>query len=164
LVNWGQRNLKIDCVGAAKPDRDLFTRYREFHAVVAGRVTRGEKSWDAMFDWIAAGHGELVLGFLASGELVAGTIVVDGATTSYYASGVYDRERFDQPLGHWPLWLAMTRSAERGMRAFDLGDLPLGGTGTEKEYSIGYFKRGFATTIASWISWGLNIAGAKNGS
>jgi hypothetical protein len=164
LVNWGERNLKIDCIGADNPDRDLFMRYRDFHAAVAGRVTRSEASWDAMFDWIAAGHGELVLGLLVSGELVAGTLVVDGTTTSFYASGVYDRERFDLPLGHWPLWLAMKHSAARGMRTFDLGDLPLSGAATEKELSIAYFKRGFATTIASWIAWSVNVAGAKSAS
>lgn len=163
LVNWGQRNLKMESIGGANPDRALFTRYREFHAAVAGRVTRSETSWDVMFDWIAAGHGELVLGFLASGELVTGTLVVDGATTAFYASGVYDRERFDQPLGHWPLWCAMLHSGERGMHAFDLGDLPLVGAATEKEVSIGYFKRGFATTIGTWIAWNWTVAGDKPG-
>ncbi len=163
LVNWGQRNLKITSVGGGNPDRALFTRYREFHSVVAARVTRSEQSWDAMFDSIAAGHGELVLGFLASGELVAGNLVVDGTTTSFYASGVYDRERFDQPLGHWPLWLAMLHSAEREKRVFDLGDLPLAGTATEKEFSIGYFKRGFATTIGTWIAWKWPVSSEAEG-
>jgi hypothetical protein len=105
-----------------------------------------------MFDWIAAGRGELVLGFL-SGELVTGTMAVDGNAATYYASGVYDRDRFDLPLGHWPLWLSMTRSAERGMQTFDLGDLPLPNAASPKEVAIGYFKRGFATTIATGIVW-----------
>jgi hypothetical protein len=164
LVNWGQRNLRIESFDAGNADRSLFTRYREFHASTAGRVTRSEKSWDAMFDWVSAGHGELLLGYLASGELVTGTMVVDGVTQSYYASGVYDRERFDQPLAHWPLWLAMLHSAARGMRAFDLGDLPLAGAASEKEIAIGYFKRGFATDIATWIGWKLNVAESKSSS
>jgi hypothetical protein len=162
LLNWGQRNLRIETIGANNTDRPLFARYREFHASVAGRVTRTEKSWNIMFDWIAAGHGELVLGFLASGDLVTGTMVVDGTTQAYYASGVYDRGRFNKPLGHWPLWLAMQRSAGRGMRTFDLGDLPLTGAATEKEFAIGYFKRGFVTNIATWIAWELNNAGPKS--
>jgi len=138
LVNWGERNLRIVNIGANNP----------------------EKSWEVMFDWIAAGHGELVLGFLASGELVTGTMVVDGVTKAFYASGVYDRQRFDQPLGHWPLWLAMLHSAGRRMQVFDIGDLPLPGVATEKkEFDIGYFKRGFATNIATWVSWDLNVSG-----
>ena len=151
LVNWGQRHLKTESIDAKNANRSLFARYQEFHALTAGRVTRSKQSWDVMFDWIAAGRGELILGYLADSELVAGTMVVDGATHAYYASGVYNRERL--PLGHWPLWLAMLHSAERGMRVFDLGDLPLANAATEKEVAIGYFKRGFATNIATWIAW-----------
>jgi len=157
LINWGKRNLTMQTVNAANPDRVLFGRYREFHAAVAGRVTRSAQSWDAMFDWVAGGRGELVLGFLSGGELVTGTMVVDGTETAYYASGVYDRERFDQPLGHWPLWLAMLNSAARGMRRFELGDLPLPGSGNDKEFAIGYFKRGFATSIETWILWRWSV-------
>ncbi len=165
LINWGRRNLEIAILCADKPDRELFDRYREFHSQVAGRVTRSPESWDAMFDWIAAGRGELVLGFL-SGELVTGTMVVDGNAATYYASGVYDRDRFDLPLGHWPLWLSMTRSAERGMQTFDLGDLPLPNAASPKEVAIGYFKRGFATTIATGIVWSWTPAAPdrENGS
>jgi len=153
LINWGKRNLTIQSVDCRNPDRELFARYRDFHAVVAGRVTRPDDSWNAMFDWITAGHGELVLGFLSGGELVAGTLVIDGTALAYYASGVYDRNRFDLPLGHWLLWLAMQHAMQRGLRVFELGDLPLPGTVSEKEFSIGYFKRGFATSIETSITW-----------
>jgi hypothetical protein len=158
LINWGGRNLQTSIVGVANPDREMFARYQEFHRAVAGRVTRPQESWDAMFDWIAKGRGELILGFLNDGELVTGTLVVDGTTTSFYASGVYDRDRFELPLAHWPLWQAMVRSAERGMRVFDLGDLPMADAATAKEVSIGYFKRGFATNIATWIAWSWSPA------
>ena len=158
LVNWGRRNLTIATVTKDNPDRALFERYREFHAEVAGRVTREQASWDAMFDWIAVGRGELVLGSMSDGELVTGTMVVDGSTTAYYASGVYDRERFDKPMAHWPLWLAMLRSAERGLSLFYLGDLPLPNQGNPKEVAIGYFKRGFASSIATWLAWRWNVA------
>lgn len=159
LINWGGRNLQTKIVDAANPDREMFARYQEFHRAVAGRVTRPQESWDAMFDWIARGRGELILGFLADGELVTGTLAVDGTSASFYASGVYDRDRFDLPLAHWPLWQAILRSAGRGMQQFDLGDVPLADAATAKEVSIGYFKRGFATRIATWIAWSWNPAG-----
>ena len=153
LVNWGKRNLRIAYVNAASPDRDLFQRYREFHAGVAGRVTRSDASWAAMFDWIAAGGGELGLAYLADDTLVAGTMSIDGSEVTYYASGVYDRERFDQPLAHFPLYNAIFRSRERGMRHFDLGELPAKGSVDDKEFNIGYFKRGFATSIEMHLAW-----------
>lgn len=156
LVNWGERNLRVSCVDRDAPSRDLFTRYQDFHRTIAGRTTRPDESWDIMFDWIASGRGDLVLGFTADDELVAGTLVVDGTTTASYASGVYDRERFDQPMAHWPMWVAMLRSAQRGLRTFDIGAVPLTDTASPKEVAIGYFKRGFATDITTWAEWSVD--------
>ena len=113
-----------------------------------------------MFDWIAAGGGELALGRLATGELVSGTMVVDGSKVAYYASGVYDRERFDKPMAHYPLYDAILRAGLRGKTTFDLGDIPQIGTVSQKEHAIGYFKRGFATSIETGIVWTLAQAGS----
>ena len=152
LVNWGRANLNVEYVNTNNPDRALFDRYQSFHRTVAGRSTRPQKSWDVMFEWLVGGGGELILAFLSSGELVAGTMIVDGTEVSNYASGVYDRTKFDKPLAHWPLWLGITRSCERGLRLFDLGDIPISGV-SEKEIDIGYFKRGFANKISTSIGW-----------
>jgi hypothetical protein len=163
LLNWGQRNMAIEIIDQAHPDRTLFRRYQDFHQAIAGRSTRPQESWDAMFDWIASGHGELILASL-DGELVAGTMVVDGASIAFYASGVYDRERFDKPLAHWPLWLSMLHAGARGMTIFDIGDLPLEGTASPKEVNIGYFKRGFATRKEPWTVWMWEKPEARKGS
>ncbi|MFO1188948.1 MAG: GNAT family N-acetyltransferase [Alphaproteobacteria bacterium] len=153
LVNWGRRETDLVRVNGSNPDRGLFDRYRAFHHQIAGRITRSDKFRDVMFDWIAAGHGELVLTYLADGALVAGTMIVDGKEIAYYASGVYDRTRFDRPMGHWPLFSAIMQSMERGIKAFDLGELPQRHQADPKEYAIGYFKRGFAQEIAPHFVW-----------
>jgi hypothetical protein len=152
LVNWGRSNLKIEYVNSSHPDRELFDRYQSFHRDTAGRSTRPQKSWNVMFEWLVEGGGELILGSLSDGRLVTGTMIVDGTEISNYASGVYDRTRFDKPLAHWPLWLSIDRSNKRGMRQFDLGDLPIS-EASQKELDIGYFKRGFASKISTWITW-----------
>jgi len=152
LLNWGKRNLALEIYGKPNADHAVFKRYQDFHAQVAGRVTRAPESWKVMADWIARGHGELVLGSL-NGELVTGTMVVDGTEAAYYASGVYDRNRFDKPLAHWPLWLGMLHAGERGMRVFDIGEIPRAGAADAKEVNIGYFKRGFATALAMRTVW-----------
>ncbi|MCU0983579.1 MAG: GNAT family N-acetyltransferase [Acetobacteraceae bacterium] len=153
LVNWGRRSLTLVHVNRLTPDREAFARYQQFHHRVAGRVTRPQESWNAMFDAIAGGGGELTLGHLDDGTLVSATLVVDGEACAYYASGVYDRERFDKPLAHWPLWNAIARAEERGMEAFDLGEVPLPGTASDKEVAIGYFKRGFAMSLHATLVW-----------
>ncbi len=153
LINAGRRSMRMAYVNAGNPDRSLFDTYGEFHARVAGRVTRSERSWRAMFEWIAGGGGELALAYHNDSELVAGTMTTDGSEVSYYASGVYDRDQFDKPLAHFPVYDAILRSRGRNMRRYDLGVLMPKGAGTDKEYSIGHFKRGFATAVDMHLVW-----------
>lgn len=153
LLNWGKANMTISVVNREAPDRAQFDRYQAFHHEVAGRAARVQETWDALYSWIESGRGELVLGFLQSGELVSGNLVGDAEGSAYYLSGVYDRERFDKPMAHWPLWTAMLRAHERGFSRFELGDVPLDGAASPKEVAIGFFKRGFATDIATTLVW-----------
>ncbi|EKS36381.1 GNAT family N-acetyltransferase [Afipia broomeae] len=152
LVNWGRKNLSIEYYNARNPDSGMFERYREFHAAVAGRITRSDESWQSMRDWVLESGGEIALAHLGE-RLVAGTMTVDGAQTAVYASGVYDRTLFEKPLAHFPLYDAILRSRERGLKYYELGDLPSRGTVTDKEYNIGFFKRGFATGVQIHVVW-----------
>jgi hypothetical protein len=159
LVNWGRRNLTLKYFRAENPDPALFDSYRDFHAQIAGRITRSDASWNSMRNWILSGTGELGLAYLEVGELVAGTMIVDGEETSVYASGVYDRTRFEMPLSHFAIYNAILRSRNRGLKWFDLGHLPEKGSVTDKEYNIGFFKRGFATDIGMYDVWKYNVTG-----
>jgi hypothetical protein len=152
LINWGRRHLSIRYVNKDAPDRALFDQYRAFHAEIAGRVTRSDASWSVMYDWITRGGGELIMAYL-EGRPVAGSMFIDGSKVSIYASGVYDRARFDKPLAHYPLWLGIERAQARGMKVLELGAVPPRGTVPDKEYQIGYFKRGFATHVVDHIVW-----------
>jgi hypothetical protein len=157
LINWGRRNLAISYVNKKQPDRRLFEQYREFHAETAGRITRAPASWDVMYEWIAQGGGELVMAFHYE-RLVGGTMFIDGNNTSIYASGVYDRALFDKPLAHYPVWLGIERAQARGMADLELGEVPDEGTVSDKEYRIGYFKRGFATHLDEQVVWRRPLA------
>ena len=158
-VRWGDKNLTLSFVDATEPDHGRFEAYRLFHADVAGRVTRGPESWQAMYDMIARGRGDLVLGHL-DGELVSGTLVLDGLDTAVYASGVYRRERFDKSLGHAPMFSAMTRAKERGRQYFDVGAVALASHASAKEQAIGHFKRGFTsrTRTSVLVDWPVDPA------
>lgn len=153
MVNWGQSNLTIAASDAATPDAAAFAEYRAFHARIAGRVTRGGASWAVMERWIGTGGGELLLGRLADGQLVAGLMVIDGGETSIYASGVFDRARFDLPLAHYPMWRAMLGARARNRRIFELGDVAPAPEADAKESSIAHFKRGFASAIETRLWW-----------
>lgn len=160
LVNWGRRHLDLKAVDRTNPDRGAFEDYRAFHRRIAGKVTRAAGSWEAMFALMRDGHGELLLGYL-DGDLVSGTMIADGLHQAIYMSAVYDRERFDKPLGHWPLYAALLRAKGRGLRAFELGDVPVkpapatiaAEPEAEKAYAVGQFKKGFATHIQARRVW-----------
>lgn len=157
LINWGSRNLSLSFVNAANPDRALFDKFPDFHARIAGGRRRGEDYWRVYWEEIAAGRGEMALGFLEDGTLAAGSIVVWAGGTAYYASGVYDRDRFDKPLGHWPLWNTILRAKETGQARFDLGEIPARGHADDKELSIAFFKRGFTSGRSLRVKWVLPV-------
>jgi Acetyltransferase (GNAT) domain len=151
FVNWGQRSLAMEHVNAHTGTQVQFERYRDFHAKVAGRVTRSRASWDMMENHVRAGHGELLLAEL-DGQLAAGSLFIDGTQTTIYMTGVYDRE-LDKPLAHYLVWHGMERAAARGMATLELGDIHLKADVDDKLFAIGYFKRGFATHIEQWTDW-----------
>lgn len=161
LVNWGRRQLQQVYVNAANPDREAFDLYPAFHAKIAGSAHYGGAYWDVYWNEIAAGRGELSLGFLDDGRLVTGTLVVDATTTAYYASGVYERELFDKPLGHFPVFDAIVRAGARGIRTFDLGEIFPAGAADEKEVQIGFFKKGFTSTFRLRTHWLLDAASTR---
>lgn len=151
FINWGRQNLEISYVNAADRNRDRFDQCRLFHAKIAGRVTRPLVSWDVMYAWLAKGHGELVCAEL-DGKLAAATMFIDGTETCIYMNGVYDRE-IEKPLAHFMIWHGIERAQQRGMTNLHLGDLHLKDAVDDKKYGIGYFKRGFATHIDTYLTW-----------
>lgn len=155
LTNWGQRCIEMKYVTAGQPDRALFDLFPDFHARIAGGSRRGPEYWGVYWDEILAGTAELALGWLADGSLVSGSIVVRAGATAYYASGVYDRDQFDKPLGHWPLWATILRAKEQGAAWFDLGAIPPRGEASDKEINIAFFKRGFTSHRHLRIKWTL---------
>ena len=115
-------------------------------AKVTGSISHGSAYWDIFWQEIIAGHGELSLGFLNDGRLATGTLVIDAEETTYYASGVYDRELFDKPLGHFPVFDSIVRSKSRGLKTYDLGEIFPAGGSSEKEGQIGFFKKSITST------------------
>lgn len=151
FINWGRKSFDISFLNADNFSPDTFDRFRNFHAEVAGRVTRPKSSWDEMANAIKRKRGELILASL-NGKLAAGSLFIDGTETTMYMNGVYDRA-LDKPLAHFMIWTALERARARGMKNFQLGDIHLEGTVDDKKYQIGYFKRGFATHIESYTDW-----------
>ncbi len=155
LVNWGRKQMSMVYVNRDRLDRARFDAYPAFHTRIAGRGARGADYWEIVWAEIAGGGAELSLGHMADGTLIAGTLTTfaGAGAIAYYASGTYDRDRFDKPIAHWPVFDAMTRAAERGIARYDLGEVYPRGATTEKEVRIGFFKKGFADAITLRLEW-----------
>jgi hypothetical protein len=153
LLNWGERNLDIRIINSGCVDEGLLNLYPEFHARISGSVKHGREYWDAFFEGVRSGFGEMVLGFYQE-SLVSALLVMDQGDCAYYISAVNDRNRFDKPLGHWPLFLSLLRAKERGMRRYHVGEFYSGAEGiSEKQKKIAYFKRGFTSGLVYCPSW-----------
>ena len=156
LINWGERNITLKAVNKETPDRDLFDLFPAFHAHISGRQ-RGAEYWEVYWREIQSGQAELLLGWLEDGSLVSGSIVVGAGKTAYYASGVYARDQFDKPLGHWPLWQAMLRAQHSGYGWFDAGEIADHWHSSAKETNIAFFKRGFSSRRQLRMQWVLPL-------
>lgn len=156
LINWGERNITLRSASGPTAERAVFDLFPAFHAQVSGRE-RGARYWDVYWQEILSGQAELLLGWLADGTLVSGSIVVGAGQTAYYASGVYARDQFDKPLGHWPLWQAMVRAKAAGYRWFDAGEIADHWQSSDKESNIAFFKRGFSSRRLLRMQWLLSL-------
>ena len=152
-VRAGERILTLTHVTAANPDSEMFDRYRQLHAEVAGRVTRPKASWERMFDLVVAGEGHLILSHFES-QLLGGTLMLDAAKTSYYSSGAYVRSQADKPLAHYPLFTSFQHARMRGCTQVHVGEvIPPQLTETTKEMTINSFKLGFSSSVKPSRIW-----------
>ncbi len=164
LVNWGRKQMVMTYINGDNPDRAQFDAFPSLHSRIAGSGARGPDYWNVVWEEIARGDAELSLGRLADGSLVAGTLSVFTGGSAYYASGVYDRERFEKPIAHWPMFDALVRAAARGISRYDLGEVLPRGTASEKEVQIGFFKKGFTDRIVLWIEWHVSLTPPQSAS
>lgn len=158
LVNWGRENLTMTYVNADNPDRVAFDAFCAFHARVSGGQNYPDAYWQVFWNALTKGRGELSLAGLKDGpSLACATFTADGAQAAYYASGVYDRDLFDKPLAHFPVFDAMARAARRGVATYDLGEIvPRGAGAPDKDVQIGFFKKGFVERCRLTLTWTLH--------
>lgn len=156
LINSGKRELTIQLVDGAAPDRERFEVYRELHREVAGRVTRPAESWDVMYGMVVDGRAQLVLAYLED-RPVAATYLMMFGPIALYASGAYARDLGKFPVSHWPLYASMLEARRRGVTRLVLGAVfpHVGPASSAKERSIASFKLGFATSVSAWRTYGI---------
>lgn len=117
---------------------------QRLHAEVAGRVTRGEETWQAQQSAVEVGEAFLVYVLDKADEVVGGALFHRSDDEGLYAVGVYRRDLHDQPLGHLVQAFAIEHMQNLGLSWYYLGLRPYEGV-SDKELQIAHFKEGWAT-------------------
>ena len=122
LINWEKQNL-TEIRLCNSPSFDLFKKLPDFHRQIAGKHYYGAVFWETLWVSITQGTAELSLAYLEQDQLVGCVYVADAGETSYYSMGIFNRELFDKPLSHFPVYDAILRAKSRGIEIFDLGEV-----------------------------------------
>ena len=152
LINWGKKNFETVIAPNSEPISIAISNFAELYHATSGQVLT-DQYWQVVQKHLESEGGELILGYY-SGALISGALFIDTQSVTNYTMAAYDREHFDKPLGHWPIFLAMTRAKERHQRWFDLGDIDTPQTVESEKYSnIAFFKKGFSSRSVKSIEW-----------
>lgn len=154
FINKAQKVMKYRIIDRYSNDEDIdiaFEEFRLLHHSVSGRVTRGKDTWDIQRGILKKSDDYVVLINYPDDVLIGASLFSTSSSCVQYAVGAYNRELFKTlPIGHLSQSVAIKRAQELGKRWYFVGkryypqDSP---RPTEKEVSISYFKRGFATDV-----------------
>lgn len=153
LVSSGMKHWDVFVLD--KYCEDTWTRFRELHKSVAGRVTRPIQSWQVQHDAIKSGDAFLVYVCAPTGEMVGGGLFDMSPNEGNYSVATYEKSLTDQPIGHLVQYKAIQTLIEKGRSRYFIGtrfyreDMP---DVTGKQVDISNFKAGFATTILPRIT------------
>jgi FemAB family protein len=150
-VNQGRKLLNCEIAAGSGPlIRQHLEDFRKLHIEVTGRETRSIDTWNKQYDALSDSAAFMVLIFF-NDDLVGASLFSSSKSHISYSVGAYRRELFEtMPISHAAQAAAIEHGKALGKRWYYIGrrhypqDTP---TPTEKEVSIGYFKRGFATDI-----------------
>lgn len=121
-------------------DGHLFPVFQDLHLKDAGRVTRPQRTWDLMREWIADGYGMLLLARYDT-HYMAGIYLITYGEGAYYAVAARHPDLGKAPLTHALIWRAMQELQGMGYCWLDMGPVP------QDEDGISQFKRHFGAAV-----------------
>lgn len=144
-IEQGRKILGPFKIFGKDTDPETFTNFRRMHAEAAGRVTRGEESWDEMYQGLLESKAFLGVASLGS-EPVGYSYFWSTSHCAAYSSAAYNRGYFGQvPIAHFMLFESIGFFKSAGLKKLYVGEI-FSPRGSPKEKSIAEFKRGFSKT------------------
>jgi len=142
LISDAQKRFETTFVTADNSE-DFFI-YKNLHAEVSGRKTRGENTWKTQQNMIKNNRGFCVLISYKS-EFSGAAFFLESADEASYFSGAYRKNKVSESLGHLALYSAINYALKKNIKWFRLGKLRIN---QEKKISdIDFFKNGFASHV-----------------
>jgi len=146
LINWGNKNLKLQLLQADNITQGHIDAFRQLHIEVAERETRSKDTWDIQLEMVRSHEAFILFGKLEN-NLVSAGLFMYNSNTCYYGVSASKRELFEKPLFHYLMWQAILHSKNIGCRYFDAGMQLItnaeNSTISSKEMGISKFKKGF---------------------
>lgn len=147
-IKWGQKNLEL-IDWADSSDEQMIHDFYELHKV-ADRYPGYDNPAELRASLMDGSLGLSIAKL--KGTPVAAVLVGYQGKSAYYMASASDHS-IDAPLAHYPLFHAIQKSHERGIKIFELGYVHTSedSTQSEKAHQISRFKRGFATDFQRCI-------------
>ena len=150
LINKGIREFSFVTISKANVSENDIEKLHKCHIVASGRDVYTESFWGVWQKEIETGRAFMTLAE-QSGQITGGCLCTISTDTMYYAIGAFDRELTHSGLSHACLWRSIAFAKSQGMAFFEMGRTDfacLKPDVSDKEMTIGFFKRGFGGSNA----------------
>jgi FemAB family protein len=159
LINKSKKLLSHTLVTAQTITPDCIEEFKALHLAAAGRRTRNDLSWDIQLQQIRNNDAFIIMSYFGT-ELVGASFYLMPFRRCDYGVGAYKRELFkEMPIAHGAMWEAILYAKSSNCHYFDVGPYYFSfqlNTVSEKEMSIGIFRKGFTEYISPTFLLNLN--------
>jgi hypothetical protein len=145
LINRGMKKFDFKIITDNNIEEKYITALHNCHICASGRDVYPEKFWQAWGHLVRQGGAFIILAYL-NGEVKGASLFITCHNRIYYGIGAYDRTFQHSGLSHSMMWQSIIFAKESCFQIFEIGTTyypSLHHDISDKEISIGFFKRGF---------------------
>jgi len=152
LISVGHKTWSTELMDFGNVNECVWEEFKSLHHKVAGRITRGDKTWGLQYQMILRNEAMLIClrDTAPDHKMVGAGFFQYTRDEGLYAVGAYDRELFDKPIGHVVQQCAIERMKQLNLLWYQIGERFYPSDNpkpTEKELSISLFKQGFSSHV-----------------
>lgn len=160
-INKALQSWDAEVFDGQNPDLSkVWTEFKMLHIRESGRQTRSDETWEIQEQSIKNDDGFFIGLFDENRILVGGGYFMKTRSEVLYAVAAYNRDLFNQSIGHAVQYLALSETIRQGIPRYRVGELRYENEipkPTDKELSISKFKQQFSTQIRPIYNFEIQI-------